>query len=84
MENLTARELQILGLAAKGYKNKDISKKLYISYKTLRKHFENIYKKLEVHCDRAAIAWYYKKIENKTVDKIVDNVGSFKGLEDKR
>jgi DNA-binding NarL/FixJ family response regulator len=47
--NLSQRELEILELIAKGENYNQIAEKLFISPKTVRKHIENIYTKLQVH-----------------------------------
>jgi DNA-binding NarL/FixJ family response regulator len=47
--NLSAREMEILELVAKGEYYHQIADKLFISPKTVRKHVENIYSKLQVH-----------------------------------
>lgn len=62
MKKLSEREIEVLGLAAQGYSNKEIAKKLWLSYFTVRSHFEKIYRKLDIHSDRQAIAYYYKNI----------------------
>jgi DNA-binding NarL/FixJ family response regulator len=49
---LTAREVEILDLIAKGRSNKEISRLLYISSKTVRNHISNVFAKLQV-ADRA-------------------------------
>jgi DNA-binding NarL/FixJ family response regulator len=49
---LTAREIEILDLIAKGRSNKEISRLLYISSKTVRNHISNVFAKLQV-ADRA-------------------------------
>lgn len=46
---LTARELEILTLLARGYKHAEISKQLFISVTTVRFHIQNIYQKLNVN-----------------------------------
>ncbi len=46
---LTARELEILALLARGYKHAEISKQLFISVTTVRFHIQNIYQKLNVN-----------------------------------
>jgi DNA-binding NarL/FixJ family response regulator len=48
-ETLTRREREILKLIAEGYKNKEISKELCISVKTVEKHRANIMTKLNLH-----------------------------------
>ena len=49
---LTAREIEILDLIAKGRSNQEISRLLYISSKTVRNHISNVFAKLQV-ADRA-------------------------------
>jgi DNA-binding NarL/FixJ family response regulator len=46
---LTGRETEILELIAEGRSYQEIANQLFISPKTVRKHIENIYKKLQVH-----------------------------------
>ncbi|MDD3014526.1 MAG: response regulator transcription factor [Candidatus Gastranaerophilales bacterium] len=45
---LTEREIDVLGLIAKGYSNCDISGALCISLNTVKTHIKNIFQKLEV------------------------------------
>jgi len=45
---LTARELEVLMLVAKGLQNAQIAAKLYISEGTVKRHLTNTYLKLEV------------------------------------
>lgn len=47
--NLTKREIEILEFIAKGETYQQIADKTFISPKTVRKHIENIYLKLQVH-----------------------------------
>lgn len=47
--NLTKRELEILEQLATGDTYQEIADKLFISAKTVRKHIENIYGKLQAH-----------------------------------
>ncbi len=46
---LTAREQEIIEHLAKGLSYEQIADNLYITYGTVRKHVENVYKKLQVH-----------------------------------
>jgi DNA-binding NarL/FixJ family response regulator len=55
--NLTVREVEVLGLIAEGMINKEIAKKLFISEKTVKNHVSNIFKKLNVS-DRTQAAIY--------------------------
>jgi DNA-binding NarL/FixJ family response regulator len=43
---LTARELEILGLASKGLANKDIANQLSLSVRTVKAHLTNIFSKM--------------------------------------
>ena len=47
--NLTKREIEILQLLSSGKSYQKISDELFISYKTVNSHVENIYRKLNVH-----------------------------------
>jgi len=53
--NLTPRESEILQLLVDGLTYQQIADQLFISYGTVRKHVENIYRKLEVHGKMEAI-----------------------------
>ena len=54
LEKLTARELEILRLLAKGYMYKEIADQLSISMSTVRTHVSAIYEKLHVQSRTAA------------------------------
>lgn len=54
--NLSAREIQLLGLLAKGMSNRAIAKELFISEATVKTHLVHIYDKLGVDNRTAAIA----------------------------
>jgi ATP/maltotriose-dependent transcriptional regulator MalT len=45
---LSARELEVLGLAAEGFTNDEIGQRLFISSKTVKTHLQNIFEKLGV------------------------------------
>lgn len=49
LTELTSREIEVLEQLSKGLKNKDIAANLFVSVSTIKKHIENIYKKLQVH-----------------------------------
>ncbi len=57
---LSDRELEVLGLIAKGMLNKEIAKTLFISEKTVKNHISNIFRKLKVS-DRTQAAVYALK-----------------------
>jgi DNA-binding CsgD family transcriptional regulator len=46
--NLTARELEVLGLVAEGLRNADIAQRLFLSQKTVDHHVSAILRKLDV------------------------------------
>jgi DNA-binding NarL/FixJ family response regulator len=47
-DQLTERELEILGLMAQGAANKEIAASLYISENTVKTHISNLFQKLDV------------------------------------
>jgi two-component system, NarL family, response regulator DegU len=59
-DNLTRREVEVLGLIAEGLINKQIAKQLYISEKTVKNHVSNIFKKLNVSDRTQAAIYAYK------------------------
>jgi DNA-binding NarL/FixJ family response regulator len=52
LPELTSREVEVLGLIARGRSNTEIATQLYVSPKTIRNHISNIFTKLQV-ADRA-------------------------------
>ncbi len=58
---LSAREMEILEMVAKGLTNKEIGPKLNISYDTVRAHLRNIYERLHVRCRAEAVMKYAQK-----------------------
>ncbi len=57
---LTARELQVLRLVARGKTNKSIAGELSLSGKTVDRHVSNIFTKLDVPSRAAATAFAYE------------------------
>lgn len=57
---LTARELEILRLVARGYSNREIAEQLYISQKTVKNHLTNILRKLGLQDRTQAAVWAVK------------------------
>jgi PAS domain S-box-containing protein len=53
---LTARQLEILQLAAAGHSSRDIAERLFLSTSTVKTHFKHIFAKLEVADRTAAVA----------------------------
>jgi HD-GYP domain-containing protein (c-di-GMP phosphodiesterase class II) len=45
---LTAREVEVLGLLARGYSNRQIAERLVVTPKTVSNHVQNIYLKIDV------------------------------------
>jgi DNA-binding CsgD family transcriptional regulator len=52
--DLTARELDVLRLAAQGLTDAEIGERLFISHRTVGQHLRSVYGKLEVHSRAAA------------------------------
>lgn len=60
-ENLTQRESEILSYVAKGFQDKEIAEKFFLSSETVRTHLRNIYKKLHVRSRTEATLKYLHK-----------------------
>ena len=52
---LTAREVEVLRLVAKGFTNKQIAEQFVLSEKTVGHHIEHIYNKIGVSTRAAAV-----------------------------
>lgn len=52
---LTSREIEVLGLLARGYVYAEIAERLGISLNTVASHIKNSYRKLAVHTGAAAV-----------------------------
>ena len=61
LENLSERENEILSLVAKGFRDKEVAEKFFISVETVRKHLRNIYQKLHVRSRTEAVLKYLNK-----------------------
>jgi len=61
LENLSGRETEILSYVAKGYQDKEVAQKLFLSVETVRKHLRNIYQKLHVRSRTEAVLKFLKK-----------------------
>jgi len=59
-EQLTAREQEILEHLSKGLRNAEVAGKLFISPATVKKHIENIYRKLQLQSRVELVNWYKK------------------------
>lgn len=55
---LTTREIEILELLSSGLKNATVAEKLFISPATVKKHIENIYRKLQLNSRVELVNWY--------------------------
>jgi DNA-binding CsgD family transcriptional regulator len=55
---LSGRELQVLGLVARGLTDAQLARRLEISPRTAGKHLERVYAKLAVPNRAAAVAWW--------------------------
>jgi NarL family two-component system response regulator LiaR len=56
VEPLSERELEVLGLVAHGFTNREIADRLFIAHGTVKRHNNNIYGKLQVRHRAEAIA----------------------------
>jgi two-component system NarL family response regulator len=54
---LTARELEVLKLVARGMSNREVAEKLYISENTVKNHVRNILEKLHSHSRMEAVMY---------------------------
>lgn len=59
IQNLTARENEIIHLISTGMSEKEVAAKLYLSYTTVKKHISNIYEKLHVNTRTSALNKYF-------------------------
>lgn len=63
--DLTDREVEVLRLIARGWSNREVAERLFISAKTVGRHVENVYAKVGVS-SRAAAALF--AMENRLLD----------------
>jgi len=57
---LSERELEVVGLIARGSTNKAIADELFISPRTVERHVSNIFNKLDVSSRAAVTAYAYE------------------------
>lgn len=57
---LTDREGDVLQCLASGHADDRIATDLSISVHTVRNHIQNIYRKTDIHCQRALVAWAWQ------------------------
>lgn len=53
---MTAREIEVLSLVARGLSNREIAERLVVSEHTVHRHLANIYARLGVSSRAAAVA----------------------------
>jgi ATP/maltotriose-dependent transcriptional regulator MalT len=53
---MTAREIEVLSLVARGLSNREIAERLVVSEHTIHRHLANIYARLGVSSRAAAVA----------------------------
>ena len=61
VESLSSREIEILQLISTGLLYKEVADKLHISAETVKKHIQNMYKKLQVQNKTEAVLKYLNR-----------------------
>lgn len=61
LEQITERELEVLGLAARGMSNRSIARELSISVRTVQTHLSNIFSKMGVGSRTEAVMYGLRK-----------------------
>lgn len=56
---LTVREAQIVDLLTRGFSNKEIAARCYISEQTVKDHLKHAYRKIGIHQRSALMAWLF-------------------------
>ena len=72
LEELSARELDVLKLIAKGFSNDEIARTLFISPHTVKNHVSNIYRKMGMD-DRTQVAITALRLGLVPLEKINDD-----------
>jgi DNA-binding NarL/FixJ family response regulator len=75
LKELSPRELEVLSWIAKGYRNNTIAEILFLEPKTVERHINNIYTKLDNHSDSrharvAAVRMYLKATGQLPVEEL--------------
>ena len=66
---LTNRQMEIMDLVVKGYRNHEIAKELYISLQTVKNHLNNVYGFLNSY-NRVDATIKYMRYINKRIRKL--------------
>jgi DNA-binding NarL/FixJ family response regulator len=61
LEHITDRELEVLGLAARGMSNREIAQALCISVRTVQTHLSNVFNKMGVGSRTEAVMYGLRK-----------------------
>jgi DNA-binding NarL/FixJ family response regulator len=59
LDDLSEREMEVLGLIARGKSNREIAEELFVSARTVERHIANIYGKIDVHSRTQATAYAF-------------------------
>ena len=57
MKGLSNREAEVTELVSKGLSNKEVANQLFVTEKTIKFHWQNIYKKMNVKSRAQLIVW---------------------------
>ena len=57
LDRLSARELEVMRLIARGYSYKEVAKELFISIKTVETHVSAVLRKLQLSCRHELTRW---------------------------
>jgi DNA-binding NarL/FixJ family response regulator len=61
LENLTAREREVLQLIARGYRYKEIAARLHLSVKTIEAHVSSVLRKLQLSSRAELTRWAHER-----------------------
>ena len=72
---LSNREVEVTELVSKGFSNREIAGKLFITEKTVKFHLTNVYKKMQVSSRAQLIVWCMPHLSFEGSSRVVPPVG---------